>query len=496
MREADIVFRALAPQHRLDLRPRRRGGPELADDAVRRGIDAEGALEESGGLLAVSRAVHVVGHVAAALDAAHRKHLIHRDVKTANILLCPADDDDGEQVFLTDFGIAKSLDAARPSHPRTGLVVATFDYASPEQIEAQPLDPRSNVYSLGCVLYKLLTGSVPFPRGDDAGPGRGASRAAGPARHGPGAVATPGHRRRDRPGHGQGPGRPLPTCRALASAAAAAMNDYPEAPRPPYRAFLTRSGNGSGHGALVGPMRSDGMTEQEAARLVELVRRTRFDLPEQLADPGAFPAGHRKVTIEIGCTGRIHRVVADLDAPRRPPELDDLIATIERMPTALAPARPPQAPPTQRSLPPLPRRTPSPAKTPRPAGCPPPGRSSSRFAQPPPPLPPAAVPLPTGHQRAAGSDRRWSAPSRARPPNRTCGRCAPDRARPTPVDTPTRADATAGLHATAPAAGAALESAVGAGAATPRPDRAARRRHGARRGCRGDHLAAAQRGRR
>ena len=84
----------------------------------------------------------------------------------------------------------------------------------------------------------------------------------------------------------------FPTCRALASAAAAAMNDYPEAPRPPYRAFLTRSGNGSGHGALVGPMRSDGMTEQEAARLVELVRRTRFfDLPEQLATPAPSRPG-------------------------------------------------------------------------------------------------------------------------------------------------------------------------------------------------------------
>ena len=109
------------------------------------------------------------------------------------------------------------------------------------------------------------------------------------------------------------------------------------------------------------------------------------------------------MTIEIGCTGRIHRVVADLDAPRRPPELDDLIATIERMPTALAPARPPQAPPTQRSLPPLPRQDAIPRQDAAAGRVSSAGPVSSRFAQPPPPLPPAAVPLPTGHQRAAGS---------------------------------------------------------------------------------------------
>src|SRR5688500_12279569 len=101
------------------------------------GIDAEAALEESGGLLPAPRAVHSVGQVAAALDAAHRRHLIHRDVKPANVLLCASDDDEAEQVFLTDFGIAKSLDASARL-TRTGLVVATFDYASPEQIEARP----------------------------------------------------------------------------------------------------------------------------------------------------------------------------------------------------------------------------------------------------------------------------------------------------------------------------------------------------------------------
>src|SRR5688500_18019475 len=110
------------------------------------GIDAEEALAEAGGLLPAERASHIVTEVAAALDAAHRHHLIHRDVKPANILLSKTADDELEQVFLTDFGIAKSLEGGSTRLTRTGAVLATFDYASPEQIESRSPDSRSDVY--------------------------------------------------------------------------------------------------------------------------------------------------------------------------------------------------------------------------------------------------------------------------------------------------------------------------------------------------------------
>ncbi len=132
------------------------------------GTNAEKALAQYPAGMPPERAVRIVARVASALDYAHRHQLLHRDVKPANILLAagPDDEDESERVFLSDFGVAKAIGAAADriaSLTSTGSVVATLDYASPEQITGQPLDHRSDIYALGCVLYKLLTGSVPYP---------------------------------------------------------------------------------------------------------------------------------------------------------------------------------------------------------------------------------------------------------------------------------------------------------------------------------------------
>jgi eukaryotic-like serine/threonine-protein kinase len=95
--------------------------------------------------------------VAAALDYAHRRGLVHRDIKPQNLLL-RADDD---RLLLADFGIAKLLSASRTAHSRTG-VVGTLAYMAPEQFQCRPV-PATDIYALGCVLFQLLTGEVPYP---------------------------------------------------------------------------------------------------------------------------------------------------------------------------------------------------------------------------------------------------------------------------------------------------------------------------------------------
>jgi len=130
------------------------------------GSTAGGALAEYEGGMPPQRAVHIVEKVAAALDFAHRHHIVHRDVKPANILLTVGDDGDQERVYLTDFGVAKAMggiEAQATALTTAGNVVATLDFAAPEQIEGQSLDGRCDVYALGCVLYKLLTGAIPYP---------------------------------------------------------------------------------------------------------------------------------------------------------------------------------------------------------------------------------------------------------------------------------------------------------------------------------------------
>ncbi len=116
------------------------------------------------GQLDLDRVQHVTTSVASALDAAHERGLVHRDVKPANILI--SGEGDHEHVYLTDFGLTKRLGSAG-SLTRTGAWVGTPDYVAPEQIEAGTVDGRADIYSLGCVLYEMLTGSVAYPKDND-----------------------------------------------------------------------------------------------------------------------------------------------------------------------------------------------------------------------------------------------------------------------------------------------------------------------------------------
>jgi eukaryotic-like serine/threonine-protein kinase len=115
------------------------------------------------GRLAPGRAVGLAIQVCAALAAAHAQGLVHRDIKPANVLVGP----DG-QVQVTDFGIVKA--AAATTLTGTGTVLGTAAYLSPEQAQGHPVDARSDLYGLGCVLYELLCGSPPFGSGADRAP--------------------------------------------------------------------------------------------------------------------------------------------------------------------------------------------------------------------------------------------------------------------------------------------------------------------------------------
>jgi len=121
-------------------------------------------LMRGGVRLEPARAVAITGQVAAALDAAHGAGLIHRDVTPSNILL--SGDGAREQAALTDFGLVKHLDTAGAT--RTGGWLGTLAFVAPEALRDDAVDGRSDVYALGCVLYRMLTGTAPFNRESDA----------------------------------------------------------------------------------------------------------------------------------------------------------------------------------------------------------------------------------------------------------------------------------------------------------------------------------------
>jgi serine/threonine protein kinase len=112
-------------------------------------------LLERGGPLPPQRAVGVATEVTRALAAAHERGVVHRDVKPGNVMLTPEG-----RVKVVDFGIARA--AGAESVTRSGLVLGSAPYLSPEQARGEPGDERSDIYALGCVMYQMLTGQPPF----------------------------------------------------------------------------------------------------------------------------------------------------------------------------------------------------------------------------------------------------------------------------------------------------------------------------------------------
>jgi predicted Ser/Thr protein kinase len=124
------------------------------------GTDLCEVLHRSG-RLEPSRAVELLTQLASALDAAHARGLVHRDVKPANVLITVKHGE--EHAYLTDFGVAKRFDtvAGLTAH---GAVLGTVDYMSPEQITGTHTDAHTDIYALGCVFFEMLTGKVPYDR--------------------------------------------------------------------------------------------------------------------------------------------------------------------------------------------------------------------------------------------------------------------------------------------------------------------------------------------
>ena len=136
-------------------------GVKFISMAYVEGEDLHHVLEREG-RLPLARTLNITRQLCAALDAAHTEGVVHRDLKPQNVLI-----DGADNAFVSDFGLAKSLEDSAATLTRTGEVLGTPRYMSPEQVEGKPADHRSDIYSLGLIVYEMATGDLPF-KGDSA----------------------------------------------------------------------------------------------------------------------------------------------------------------------------------------------------------------------------------------------------------------------------------------------------------------------------------------
>ena len=200
------------------------------------GTDADKVLRA--GTMTPARAVYIIGEVAKALDYADHRGVVHRDVKPANFLLSGPIGSE-ERVLLGDFGIARALGDAGLTV--TGSVLATLSYASPEVLSGLPFDGRADQYSLGCTLFRLLTGKAPFAWVDgmaavvaahlQAPPPRVSDWAQGLSPRMDAVIAT---------AMAKDPARRFSSSRELAAAATAALGDEAGSATAPWNRFRAR----------------------------------------------------------------------------------------------------------------------------------------------------------------------------------------------------------------------------------------------------------------